>query len=607
VSYLEQLLTVARDPRTPAGEARDANRHVLQEFVRGLGRDFVPHDEVMGWINTLRGDEASMQKAVVLQPAALNRLYPQPYREERDRRGHHQALLYVNELGVLGPAAGQRYAEKTTSGGFQFLKYLSANLDLFQAILFTRQRQVGAFCRPYREDDDNPLGYRWIRHDGEKLTAEDRTECRRLTQVLEHCGTELDPDRRRWDYRRRTFRGFIETLIADSLTADACPVELVGANNGGLAGWHNIDFATVRMAFEHGYEGDDKIVAVQLHPQDYYQPVIGFERGEIIYEVRNPRSDLFYGDYGQAELELFVRAATSYLNTFTFNAARLDRKSIPRGFLTLYGRYNPRALNEFKAMWNALVSGAAHAWNVPVLVSESRQEGGATWTPMDTAEQEMLMAKWIVFIGSLLCALYGLAPEEINIESFSAKQSPLSGKDTSEKLQSSRDRSFIPTMTWIEEWLNNNLLPRLSKKFGITWVGLFPDDEERRHERQKLTLTVDEIRQIDGADPHPDPDMGGAPVNASLLSIYSQQLQQQQMPGMDGGEGGIELPRSEAPLPYAREEEPRNGAARRQGAEDRAPKRDVGQNGGRGGFAKGRTDTPRLVVEIREIPPEEAW
>jgi len=62
----------------------------------------------------------------------------------------------------------------------------------------------------------------------------------------------------------------------------------------------------------------------------------------------------------------------------------------------------------------------------------------------------MFMAKWLVFIASIVCAMGGCAPDELNLESFTSKTSSLSGTSTAEKLQSSRDRSFIPQMQWLE-------------------------------------------------------------------------------------------------------------------------------------------------------------
>jgi hypothetical protein len=591
MSYLERLFAAQHDPRLPDDESRDVNREVMHTFLSGLaGSDLVPQDEVLDWVARVQQQDAAFTKAVSLQSHWVPKA-------EVERAGGRKALLYINELGVVGPGMPERWAEKPQGGGLEFLRYLANNLDVHGAIVFTRQHQVGSFARPYREDDNNPLGYRWVRRDGERLTKDDVKETVRLDQILQNSGTEFDPVARRYQYRRKTFQGFLAALVADTLTADACPIEVERSVRGEVLGWYNVPFDTIRLAHEDGYEGDDRIIALQLAPTERL-PIIGFEPTELIYEVRNPRSALEYHDYGQAELEHFVRAATSYLNTFTFNAANLDRNSIPRGFLTVFGDYGPRQLTAFKSQWNSLVRGAAKRWSLPVLVSRNRQEGGAQWTAVDTSTTEMFMTKWLVFLVSLLCALFGMDPVEVNMEAFTSKVSSLSGKDTAEKLQSSKDRGFIPLMIWLESLLNEHLIGRITRKYRLTWVGLFPADEDRKFERQKLACTVDEFRAIDGEERHPDPDIGKAPVNSALLSIYTQKVlaaQQGVGPGTGDDDGeAFGLPPSERPLL------PRSGAPSPRGRTVDRVGSGAETNNAATPMAKGR-----LVVEIRELHDED--
>jgi hypothetical protein len=611
VGYFEETLKLSSGRSVASDdERRDATRQLVSLIQTGLGRsDYATSDESRSfldfWSSRPTVHEGGFTKAVTLHSVAA------PLADTH--RGGHQSVLYVNQLGVLGLGQTERYAEKPMGGGFEFLRYMMDHLDVGNMIRLCRQRQVGSFIRPYREDDNNPLGYRWVRRDGERLTPADEKTVRRLDDVLQSCGTELDPVRRGWLMRRRALSGFVNTLIADTLTADACPIEVVTGTNGRPAGWYNIPFDTVRLAHEDGYEGDDRIVAVQLQPNERI-PFLGFEASEMVYEVRNPRSLLEYHDYGQSELEHCIRAATAYLNTCTFNSAAVDRNSIPRGFLTLYGKFDLQQQQAFKQQWNELMRGATKRWHMPVMVAESKQEGGAAWTAVDSVNQEMFMIKWVILQIALLCSAFGIDPTELNMESFSSKVSSLSGSDTSEKLQSSRDRGLIPLMIWLENLLNEQIIRRLNPKYRITWVGLFPDDEVRKHERQKLVCTVNELRAIDGEEEHKDPTIGDAPVNVSLMGLYQQRLAMQQQDaagfGGDGSEdgGAYGLPDSERPygLPSPQADAP----AMRPGAPGAAAARAVSNQPEKPGsaaapppFGKSRG---RLVVTIRELEPARA-
>ena len=610
MGYIEQLFQTQQNPLAPTDEVRDVNQQLLSEFVSGLNsRDLIDPEEIQADLAELEQDQRSLQKAVVLNSAAYQRDYPSRDGTKARREGH-KSILYVNELGAIAPAVTERWAEKPTlQGGFEFLKFMTENVDVLQAIIYTRVRQMQAFCRPYRDDDNNPLGYRFVRRDGENMTGDDIKEVRRLENIVQNSGMESATKVRRWEKRRRTFQGFIAALVADTLTADACPIELERSRTGKLLGWYNMPMETMRLAYERGYQGDEEIVAVQIDPMSL-QPVLAFPGEEIVYEVRNPRSSIWMNDYGKSENEHFVKAATAYLNAFAFNSTSTDRNSMPRGFLTLHGRFGKRALREFQSKWAALLRGASRRWNVPVLTSPSRTEGGATWTPVDTQVSEMLEGKWIVFLVSIGCALHGMAPEEINFDSFSSKTSSLSGKDTSEKLQSSHDRGFIPLANWVEQTVNEHIIAEFTNKYVMTWVGLFPDDEEQKQERQKLALVVDEMRAIDGLDPMEDPDIGKAPLNPSLMSIYSQKKMMEQqaamMGGGDAGAGGEPGPGEDDSLPGSE-------MPMRPGAEAGGPPGagSVGSGGPPGAGGPPATQGPgdalqkaRLVVEIRDYATE---
>jgi hypothetical protein len=95
---------------------------------------------------------------------------------------------------------------------------------------------------------------------------------------------------------------------------------MVQTANGQLSGYYNLDFETIRLTIESGYEGDDEIRAVQL--QDGI-PAVAFTYDDLLYPVRTPRTDLRAGGYGYAEPEGVIRAITGYINVMTYNLSGL--------------------------------------------------------------------------------------------------------------------------------------------------------------------------------------------------------------------------------------------------------------------------------------------
>lgn len=612
--YLEKLYAQQRRMAAtgaPPDEQRDARQQIFGAILHGLSRQEVAAAHEIR--QAVRSGPA-FAKAKVLSPGLYQSSYPAAYRANRPK---HQAILYCSDLGFGNVLTGEPWAEKPAGyGAFAFLKAMAKSLDIVQAIISTRIRRSTNFWRRYRADDANPIGYSWIREDGERLSRGDLKEVEALDAILQNCGTETDTIERRWRERRRSLRGFMDAALTASLTADACPVETVRANNGTLIGWHNIPFETVRLAHEDGYDGDDRIVAVQIDPTSR-QAVVAFEPDEIVYEVRNPRDDILLGDYGSAELESLVRTMTIYLNTVSATAASLDRNTLPRGALVLHGEYDQNALLDLQSNWNALMTGAANRFKFPILTSKSKAEGGATWISFDDNKSDMLSTKTLTFVCAIACAEYGIAPEDIYLESFSGGKSSLSGSDTAEKLQNSHDSGHVPLVTWaFESLLNPCIVKQLTAKYRVTPVGLFPSDEARKHERQKLTLTTNEMRQIDGADPHPSKILGDAPVNPALLTLYVQEQQQLgvlEMPPQPGEGGGEDPPSgrsdqfgshedfgltgSDAPLPREHANAPRAAGGNR-------PK-PTPFTGGRDRIAK--ANGTRMVATIRELAPGEEW
>lgn len=588
MGWLDDALRTAGHPLAPEVEARDANSQLFAHVLHGLSqRDLDPPDEVMAFLGRMQSDPSLLAKAVTLNPMREQLAYPDGY------AGHRRdAILYANELGIHGQF--EPWAERDAYGsGFDLLRQV-AQVDVVQAIIRTCVNAIVPYVREYRDDDNNPLGMRLVRRDRERLTKADDKKIARVWERLNNSGNESDPIARKWDARRAAFPAFITKLLADSLTYDWCPIFMERARNGSILGWQNLDPTTVRLAYESGYQGNDRIVALQINPQDRHAEV-GFEADEILCEVRNPRSSLWQYDYGSSELEHYLRACTFYLNSMTFAGAALDRNTMPRGFLTVFGDFDNKQLVDFKQRWAAQMLGVSKRWAMPVMVSKNK-EAAATWTSVDTASSEPLYTKLVSLSISIACALWGTTPELINCESFSSKTSSLSGDSTSEKLESAHNRGHVPRVLWVLRQINEGILAAIPEAaaYEMTVVGLFPDDEKRKHERQMASSTIDELRAIDGEDPHPDPDIGAAPANANLMGIYQTKLsqklgiampgsaqadQQQGKPGEDDDDG-------------EKRPDPREFLQR----SDAPPEREL---------AKAATPG-RLVVEIRRLDLDEA-
>jgi hypothetical protein len=206
--------------------------------------------------------------------------------------------------------------------------------------------------------------------------------------------------------------------------------------------------------------------------------------------------------------------------------------------LHLTGNYTNQDIDAFKRYWNSMVKGVNNQWALPVMVSKD-QESKASFEKFGVEFNEMYFSKWMTFLTSIICAIYGMSPAEINFDSFTAgSTSALAGSDTAEKLAASKDSGLRPVLSYFENLITDYIVSDFSDKYVFRWTGLDPADADKKHEMRKLVLTVNEARAEEGYEKLDGP-MGDAPLNTSLVGPWMQ-LTQQQEPDYGNPEGGQE-------------------------------------------------------------------
>ena len=505
-SARDDARAVLANPDAPASERYDAQAE-LQKAYRPLASELMPSDAVRGvieWINNDWEERAALRKAEAMS-------FPGRFREA-PKRGMQSVFLDDVQIQVQG-----EFYEKGSAMGFDQLRAMVEQTPVLNAVVMTRVRQVQRFCAP---SEDGGVGFE-VRHvdPKHKLSTTEQESCKLLTSFFQHCGWEFNP-RRRKQLKRDNFSTFAAKMVRDSLTMDSAPVEteLKRDKELGIDGFYAIDGSTIRLCTEDGYEGDDEIFALQVIQGRIAN---AYTHETLVYEVRNPRADVRLGAYGLGETELLIRVVTGFLNAMAYNNAGFDMNSLPKGLLQLVGEYGPEDLDAFKRIWNSWTRGVNNAWSLPVLASRS-PEGKATWTPFNIEHDEMVFARWMTFLTSIICAIYGMSPDEINFESFSAGKSSLSGSDTTEKLAESKDKGLRPLLSYMENTFTDYIVSSFGEKYCFRWVGLDPEDEEKTWEAKKLIMSLDELRAEQGLQPYGDPNIGKLPLNPTLIGPYMQ-------------------------------------------------------------------------------------
>lgn len=502
-------------PDTPAAVAFGAGapeperREALTELTRTQTdlANLIPPAHLAPVIDYIQGQYAEHD---LLAKAA--QIIPFPGRA-RERKTGMQSV-YLDGLQVF---AHGDYFERPSPIGYESLRLMVEQTPILNAVIMTRIRQVQRFAQP--QDERGP-GFA-IRHidQGHKLTPEERDSTKLLTKFIQHGGWEFNP-RRRVALRRDNFASFMAKAVRESLTYDAAAIETEPKHTRaeGFDGFYAVDGSTIRLCTEDGYRGDDAIFAVQVVQG---QIVTSYTHDDLIYQPRNPRADVRLAGYGMGETELLVRVVTGWLNAMAYNAKGFDSNSIPKGILNLVGEYGQEDLIAFRRMWNAMVKGVNNAWALPILTTAT-PEAKAEYLKLDNGFNEMLFSKWMTFLTSIVCAIYGMSPAEINFDSFTAgNTSALSGSDTGEKLAASRDAGLRPLLAYFENLISDFLVADFSERYVFRWTGLDEEDQNQRFELRKAVMTVNEVRAEEGLKPLKGP-LGEAPINPSLVGPWMQ-------------------------------------------------------------------------------------
>jgi hypothetical protein len=504
----DNALSIAYNGQAPADERSHAMSEAQQAALPSSVADMMP---VVDYVRQ-QYEEQEFSKAL-----ARPNVIPFPSRSIAEKKPGMQSV-FVND--TYGNAMGE-WRDRWSTMSFDMLRGMVDQTPILSAVIFTRIRQVKRFCRV--PDGGKGPGFQIrLKDPNAKMGGDEHQSIALLQDFFTHSGWEKNP-RQRARLKRDNFSNFMAKLVRDTLTMDSAPIETEYKRKKslGLDGMYAVDGATIRLANEIGYQGDDEIFALQVVDGNIRA---AYTYDDLIYVPRNPRTDVLVGGYGLSETELLVRVVTGFLNAFTYNTSYFDKNSIPKGLLHLTGDYSNEDMASFKRYWNAMVKGINNAWTLPVLVSKN-QESKAAFENFGVEVNEIMFAKWMTFLTSIICAIYGIAPDEINFESFTSGTSSLSGSDTEEKLVNSKDKGLRPLLSHFEDLFSDYVVSEFGDKYVFRWTGLDEEDPQTQWDKAKTLMTWNEARKAFlNLDAKPD-EIGEAPLNPVLSGAWQQAQQ----------------------------------------------------------------------------------
>lgn len=461
----------------------------------------------------------------------------------------HAPKSYLDDPFSLQSSMG--FKDRKYSITYDTLKMMAHRVAVINAIIQTRVNQVSSFAVPYRLSKS--VGFVIKHKDPSHLTTKgERQRIQELESFVYNCGKkERNPHSK---VKRDTFEQYLRKITRDTLTYDQACAEVVPDHRNVPYEFLAIDASTIRIASEEtscsvtnnrpldgiydagpANSGPYNTLARQELKDNvaYVQVVQGqirttYTQDEILFGVRNPRTDLYQQGYGYSELEQLVTVITGYLNAETYNSKYFSNSSNAKGILNIKGdQFSAEELEGFKRAWRSNVEGVDNSFRTPIFQSEA----GIEWIPLTQSNKDMEFSQWMEFITKLICAVFLVDPAEIGLPSQGGvSQTPLFEASSEWKLKASRDKGLKPLLKFLAQMMNQ-VIQRIDDHFIFDFAGLEELTELEKHELRKeqmaTYMTLNEIRREDDL---PDLKYGDTPMNPVYLQrMQMSQTQEQQL------------------------------------------------------------------------------
>lgn len=465
------------------------------------------------------------------------------------------------------------FKDRRTSLTFDILRRIPDQLSVIAAILQTRSHQVAAFSVPFRSSKS--IGYIIKHKDPSHETTESEMEkIKELESWIYLCGHKKPNPHNKQP--RDDFESFLRKFVRDSLRFDAACIEVITDRRGMPYEFMAVDASTVRIAAPKTGFGFDNLQerpppysrSSKSNPENQFGPfrslnlynkndfpedamycqvmhgrvVNVYSQDELIYGVRNPRSDIYSHGYGYGELEQLITIITAHLNAEHYNRNFFTSGSSPKGMLVFKGdEMDPHQLEGFQRQWRAQVEGVSNSWATPIMQSEQ----GVDWIDLHPSNRDMEYGQWVEYLLKITCAVFGIDPAELNFDMHGGvQQTPLFESSQEWKLKASRDKGLKPLLRFISKLINEHIITKIDDRFVFEFVGLDELTEQEKHtlrmEQVGSYLTLNEVRRSDDL---PDIENGDIPMNPVYLQAQQVQIQKEQQEGQQQqqqGGGGAE-------------------------------------------------------------------
>lgn len=480
------------------------------ELLRMMARN---NTTVMGIIQTFQNKVASFAKPV---KSKYERGFRIKLKNEEDQLLEIKKELFPEVFGEDNEKSGS--TEKQSEDSRDNAQNVTEQIDAPEEMVESADGDLNPEKLSEAEMD------RIAQKELEKRTKETIQDIQNLVVT---CGSLED---RPFETKRWNFDSFLRALTRDSLTYDWIAVERIEDETDRLHHWVPVDASTVRYAtpqlkMYNNFKMDvpspnilfpeKELERVMEHQKDlvnldeeklendeykYVQVIRGkieraFTESELVVGMRNPTTDIYANGYSYAELELLLSMISSHIYTENYNKLYFSQGFSAKGILHVKANLTRRKLETLRLQWKHMVSGNRNSFQTPILAGMEEVQ----WIPLTQSHSDMEFDKWMNYLIKTICMVYQIDPAEIGfgMKDEGGKGGGLSGDNTKEKLDNSRQKGLVPMLRFFERFINENIVCKINPDYELEFVGV--DDESMEEATARLQGEIKAVKSVNEA------------------------------------------------------------------------------------------------------------
>ncbi len=427
---------------------------------------------------------------------------------------------------------GLGYRASPSNVSYETLRNMAEKEPIIASIINTRVHQVESFCQP--QPNKYSIGFK-IEHRFNKdhVTSEDKKAIQHFQSLIMNSG-------RKYNRTRDDLLTVAKKITRDSLIYDQVNIETVRNMYGNVIEYFPVSARTIRMSAPKSRKGTPPRSQREAEQAVRYAQLIDgtiateYTEAEMVFAVRNPRTDLDISGYGFSEIEMLIRVITALLWGVDWNIKSFSQGATTKGILNLKGHIPPQHFEAFKRQWIMQTAGVQNAWKTPLVNTD-----GIEWMPLQLSNNEMGYQQWLEFLVKVASAVYLIDPAEINFDvRGSSQQAPMfmGGNEAQQKV--SKDRGLRPLLNFISGIFNKYVIWPEDDKYEFRFVGLDAKTEEQAVELRLKGVQYKTLNEVRREDDLPPVKEGDVVLNPTYTGYLAQKVQQSQQAAMGGAPGG---------------------------------------------------------------------